>query len=56
MEQENIEALTYLVTGVDPTGREFRGLYNREDARYLARSSRLNKVMDMTTKTMIEFI
>jgi hypothetical protein len=36
----------YIVEGVDPQGRTFRGIYNEEDARYLVASNCLNKILD----------
>jgi hypothetical protein len=35
----------YIVEGVDPQGRTFRGIYNEQDARYLVASNRLNKII-----------
>lgn len=45
----------YVVEGVDPQGREFRGLYTEEDARYLNGINCLNKVLDRKTLTVIQF-
>ena len=37
--------LLYVVQGVDHRGRKFAGLYNKEDADYLVKSNRLNRVI-----------
>jgi len=37
--------LLYIVEGIDPSGRKFRGLYSKEDAEYLAASHRLNRIV-----------
>jgi len=46
--------LLYIVEGVDPSGRKFAGLYNIEEARDLARASRLNIVRDRYTHAVIQ--
>ena len=45
----------YIVTGIDPQGRIFRGLYPEQDARYLAGINHLNKVLDRATGAVIQF-
>ena len=46
----------FIVTGVDPYGRKFAGVYTEQDARYLQQSDpRLNKVYDYATKRVIQF-
>ena len=45
----------YVVTGIDPQGREFCGLYTEDDARYLSGINCLNKVLDRTTGAVIQF-
>ena len=37
--------LLFIVEGIDPAGRKFRGLYPKSDAEYLAASNRLNRII-----------
>jgi len=37
--------LLYIVEGVDPAGRKFSSVYNKEDAAYLVASNRLNRII-----------
>lgn len=37
--------LLYIVQGVDHRGRKFAGLYSKEDADYLVKSNRLNRIV-----------
>ena len=46
----NNNEMLYIVEGVDPAGRKFRGLYNKEDAEYLANSDRLNRILGTFNK------
>ena len=43
--------LLYIVEGVDPSGRKFRGLYNKADAEYLAASHCLNRIVGTVTSS-----
>ena len=42
--------MLYIVEGIDPSGRKFTGLYNKEDAEYLVQSNRLNRIIGTRTK------
>jgi hypothetical protein len=37
--------LLYIIEGVDPSGRKFSSVYNKQDAEYLIASDRLNRII-----------
>lgn len=45
----------YIVEGIDPAGRKFRGLYSKEDAIALHKSNpRLNIIIDRETLQVVQ--
>lgn len=50
-----ISTMLYIVQGIDPAGRKFRGLYSKEDAIALHKSNpRLNIIIDRETLQVVQ--